>query len=448
MEKQRDGRKFRFIFGLLTVCIAGFACALPAKLWAESGGLPLLQTLCVECLSDSRYADTDCMFRLTVPAAVAEEVSAEMPELPAAVDFKSLRRFKYAENGGGTAIEVGLCFRAPGKYTVPPLTVTADGQSYAVPFQTVEIERLPVAGKPRLSVQFDGEVASFAAGEPAFFTLFVEAAEKVTDLTWNVPQNALFEEVERYPNADGAGRTAGGRFAVARFEWTPYHAGRQNLPEIRAEVYGIGNAAETVALERTAVTVQPAAQKKESAADRRYFARAFDAEPEEAPAGESPALSAAECAELAALRSDERHSGYLGAAFYKRKQFEGAHGIRDGKAEPRKITVIAAAFIALASACAAALLFFLKKARAAALAACCALTFMGLLCLSAVRFGENYGIFRGGAVSAVPETSATPTAYFAAGARVKIKRKSGSWYNIRSGSAEGWVMQDAVEEIR
>ena len=451
MEKQRNGRELRFIFGLLTVCIVGFVCGRQRALWAEDGGGRYLQALTAECASSPCYAGADCLFRLTVPLAAAEDVNVEMPELPVGVDFKSLRRFKYAENGGGTVIEVGLCFAASGKYTLPPLAVTADGLLYPVPFELVEIENLPSAALPRLFAQFDGaggEEAAFSAGKPAQFTLFAEYAEKIVDLTWKAPQNALFDEIERYKNDDENGHPDGGRFAVARFEWTPYQAGRQTLPEICATLLTLDGERHTVFLERTALFVQVAAQKTERNAEKQYFSRAFDAAPIQADSAAASALSAAECAELAALRSRERHSAYLSATFYQRKQFERSHGILNGSAEPVKLTVFAAAAFAVLSVCAGAVCFFLKKARAAAVASCCALAFTGAVCVSAARFSEKHGIFTGGSVSAAPEASATSAAYCPAGVRVKIKRKSGEWYNIRFGTAEGWAMQDSVEEIK
>ena len=114
MEKQRKIRNFKFIAGLLKNLAAILLFAISAKPGFAQQKLTysMIQNLLVKPVNQTNFSAADCAFELKIPYVKSDLVQAQIPDLPAGVNFVSLRRSEYSDENktSGTKIELWLNF--------------------------------------------------------------------------------------------------------------------------------------------------------------------------------------------------------------------------------------------------------------------------------------------------------------------------------------------------
>src|SRR5574344_33615 len=246
MEKQSVGQKRKFCSRLLILLLSAIIFPLPAETLSKAQ----IRALHVVPQNKNFFTGAECGYTLTLPGIEPSNVQTDMPSVPSGVQFLSSKRDEYIGSDGnrGTIVRLWFSFSSAGMYTFDPLSVMIGSRSYHLQFDTVTVYENPKTIMPVLSVRFDKDVSvtngnvpvvSVAAGQKIHFTLYLKYAVQVVNFSWELPQNSLFTEVERYEITRGEPR--GNDFSpdeipVARFEWEPLVAGQCRLPAVHMTV--------------------------------------------------------------------------------------------------------------------------------------------------------------------------------------------------------------------
>jgi hypothetical protein len=460
MEKQRVRRKKRISIGLLI-----FSLCLGNAVFAQS--YSEMRSLHVTPQNGVIYSGKECMFELIIPAVQPSDVQIETPQLPADVNFVSMRRTDYIENDiqSGTEIDLWLSFDNAAEYMLPPLRIKIRNRAYSIPFDTVKVIQDPSTQAPLLIISFDNgtEVDSIQssaaplftvhAGEKIRFTVFVQYAVQIMNFEWTVPKNALFTEIRKYDVTEGKPRSResfAARISVGRFEWQPLSSGSVSLPVIRVLLTSYSGKRITLSQPdmRVAVLHADSIQSVPALGDESYFAYAFSESEENDKNDICTTVNEDGCEQLAQLRMKERHSLFQQKIALERRSLEKKFGITEVYNEPSVPLFFLLLTAAAAVTLAALVLFILKKRRSAIIC----ITAGGMLFISTIvcgiRLSAVYGIFKGGSIHSVPDEVSGFVSPVDSGQCVRIEERAGRWIYIQYGSIGGWISSSSVIVIR
>ncbi|MDE5799168.1 MAG: hypothetical protein K2H73_09185, partial [Treponemataceae bacterium] len=103
--------------------------------------------------------------------------------------------------------------------------------------------------------------------------------------------------------------------------------------------------------------------------------------------------------------------------------------------------------LAAAGVCAVlAVVLFLRRRRWAFVPFVLALVFLLAFGWARANDVRGYALFRGGAVSPVPDDAATAGTALPVGTRVRVRERAGGWAYIDCDEAAGWVRVESLEE--
>ena len=460
MEKQRAGTKVRISIGLLIPLLI-FSNTLSAQTYSQ------MKTLRMIPQDDGIYAGKESLFSLVIPSAKTSDVQADIPSFPSGVNFISLRRTDFIENGvqAGTKIDLQLVFKEQGEYKLPPVRVKVKKRTYNIPFDIVVVQQDPATLTPCLIIHFDNGIEignaqtsaeplfSVRAGDKIRFTLYVQYTVQVINFEWNIPKNALFTEVKKYEITEGKPRGSGfsaGRIPVARFEWQPLASGLTVLPDMHLTATSYSGIRVKLVQPDMRISVLPAEKKKTGTinTNESYFSYAFT-ETENAHDDKTRTdISAENCKKLAELRIRERHSPVPWKAAAERRAFEKELGISGGHNESSEVLFMLLITVTALLVLPALLFFILKKtARAVPFLVCASAAFVCTI-IAGVHLSSLYGIFKGGSIRSVPDAASGFVSPVASGQRVRIEEITGKWIYIQYGSTGGWVSSSSIIVIK
>lgn len=467
MEKQRKIREFKFIPGLLKkICVAAvFALSVKPCFAQQKLTYSIIQKLLVEPVNNINFSATDCAFELKIPYVKSDVVQAQIPELPAGVNFVSLRRSEYSDENkiSGTKIELWLNFAEAKTYRLRSLHVYINSRLYYIQFSPVVISENPRNIMPRLVVTFENgqelvsqrrgksdDEAKFSvvAGKPVHFTVSLQYAVQIISYNWSVPKNALVRELEQYDITKGTLRSSefsDEKIPVAAFEWLPLYAGKLSLPDMKIIATSYNGTRIELKLPETLIPVAEGtsmAEKTDNA--EAYFGYAFAAQTTKNKVASNDKLTQEDCQKLAELRAEERHSIPFAKKFHERKVFEQHFGISDGAMEPTYFWLWVC--LALLSVCVVFTVFSAFSRKIFGILAFSGAMFIFLVgtIISLVLISRTYAVFKGGNVSPVPEESAAAVSSIESGKRVLVEQRAGDWVFISFGSSGGWVKTDGI----
>ena len=408
--------------------------------------------------TESAVVGSQTVFVLELPDSEPSKVEFINPSPMEEASVTGATKTAYAvENGGtGTRIELYIVFFKDGYFQLPNLQLHIDDLNYSVPFRPFQVYKNPSEIQPELFCEFENGVEgdfSAEAGKPIMFTVFARYFLQVASYSYEIPENALFRELEKFPAvSENQGRRefSAEKVPIARFEWTPLVQGTADLPAVHLDVTAYSGAKVALSLsDSQSIRVLPSSsEKKEVAKTESLFAYAFTPTGENSSDSEIAEPVSTEIRVLSRLRDKERRSLPFSNTRAVRREVESAMGLMPGDDEPFIIVPIAL-WILTAVAAILMVTFFRRKHSVKSFAA-----FFSFICLIVcasvftARQRVPYGVFTGGGVYPIPEKSAKTSFYIHGGNRVRIMERTPGWLYIAFNNIEGWVPANMVEPIK
>ncbi|MBQ2529011.1 MAG: hypothetical protein II547_02025 [Treponema sp.] len=186
------------------------------------------------------FTANECSFAVNIENVSPDKISAAINDLPQGASFVRQRKENYISSVGtsesyGTRLIMTFKFDAPGSYQFRAIDVQVDTWWAHIPFESVYVYENPSTAKPKISITFDdsrftaaSRTLEMSAGQHLKFTLNIRYATNVYDLSWSIPENSLFKEVERFDitrqsiNSDEFNPNT---LPVATFDWQPLSEG-------------------------------------------------------------------------------------------------------------------------------------------------------------------------------------------------------------------------------
>ena len=447
MEKSRKPIFIQFGKRLLTLAFL----VMSAKLFA----------LEVIPQSESAIVGNQTIYILDLPDTDPSSVEFSTPELSEEASIALSKKSPYLyENGTtGTRIEFYVLFFQDGYFQLPNLQVKIDDLKYSIPFQPLQVFQNPATIQPELFCEFTkGVEGDFTAteGKAIEFTVFARFFHQVVSYSYDIPENALFRELETFPSvkANSAKREfSSNKVALARFEWIPLVSGETKLPAVKLSFTTYSGAKAELSLDASkTIFVKKSEQKTESASKKEetdsLFAYAFTPTGDEDEESEIAEPVSTEIRVLSRLRDKERRSLPFSNTRNVRRQVESAMGLVPGEDEPYIAVPLMLWIFALLTLFLA-VLFLRKKRNAHAFSLFFAL--VALIAFAVVFTARQivpYGVFTGGEVYTIPEKSSKTSFYIHGGNRVRIMERTPGWLYIAFNNVEGWVPVEMVEPIK
>jgi len=443
---------------LLTIFIALFACE--EILFADTRK----PEYSFHIISQQKYCftQTDSQFTLRIDGVSPEKVQAYVDALPENVSFVSLRKDELAGNANsngesGTMIRLWFQFKKPGTYQLGQLVVSIAGKIYKPLFDTITVYENPATVQPQVSISFlnqaypsDGGTLSCHANEHLRFTVYVQYAVQIINVSWDIPQDSVFKQVKQFSITEEIPR--GGTFSpekipVASFDWQPLKSEVCKFPQVQVVATAYNGARVNAFIPEFTVNVAPALypilpEQKQSA-----FAYAF-AEPTDTKSGKTEIIkSSPNQKKLLVLRVKERHSLPFSSAAKERRRLEEQEGLTTGASEPSVPLFILLLVFTFLSAAGLVILFILRKIKPASIFVVVFTLCVMSSIIAGVEVSRRYALCEGGSVSPIPEEQASTSVTVQAGSRVQVLRDAGGWAYIRFNDTFGWVNKSEIYYI-
>ena len=287
--------------------------------------------------TESAVVGSQTVFVLELPDSEPSKVEFINPSPMEEASVTGATKTAYAvENGGtGTRIELYIVFFKDGYFQLPNLQLHIDDLNYSVPFRPFQVYKNPSEIQPELFCEFENGVEgdfSAEAGKPIMFTVFARYFLQVASYSYEIPENALFRELEKFPAvSENQGRRefSAEKVPIARFEWTPLVQGTADLPAVHLDVTAYSGAKVALSLsDSQSIRVLPSSsEKKEVAKTESLFAYAFTPTGENSSDSEIAEPVSTEIRVLSRLRDKERRSLPFSNTRAVRREVESAMGL-------------------------------------------------------------------------------------------------------------------------
>lgn len=466
MEKFAKRRKAFARFGLLVFVSFLFSQkivaqnSLRAKIVAD-------EIFSFEASEEFIFVNQSALFKLFVPQADVADVRMEIPVFPEGIVFLSSRseNFSSPKNGRGVQIEMNLSFKDAGNFSLPPISFFIKGKKRSANFPRIQVLQDPQTVLPRTILVFEnGETffsddsspqkKSLALGIPSRFTLYVQYAAALGQVSWSLPKNAIFKELRLFEIPSDLKFSE--KIPVAQFEWTVLSEGETFLPQVQIATESYSGREMILEMPNCAVNVvsenigsEKGARKNSAFNAERIFEQAFAMEKDESEMSvESPAPDISALSKIARLRSRERNALFQNKIRAERVAAEKSVAIENApneKSFPLFVLLFSAAtFFAAGSL----ILFFLRKNNLAFVATTLAVLFAIFNFVFSSKVFERHGIVSGGEIFPVPENSAVSKISVVAASRVLIREEIDNWYFIEYNESGGWIRKENLILIK
>lgn len=222
------------IFTFLTVFIASTFLSCFSLTYEE------IQRLRVSPQKEYFFTGEECEFTLELPGYPAANVS--LPNVTSSVSsiqnasFSSMIKEEYLTDDGkkSTRLHLFYVFSKPLASKIPALEVYLRGYRYRIQFAPVEIYENPSIIHSEIFTDIKSDKINL--GEKIIFTIYERFALQVLNFSYQIPQNSIFEELERYDvltNQKADHNFSPESVPMAKFSWTPLTQGEYELPVFR-----------------------------------------------------------------------------------------------------------------------------------------------------------------------------------------------------------------------
>lgn len=416
------------------------------------------------------FTATECPLIVTIENVLPEKVSVFVNDVPNNVSFISAKKETFIPTVTSKSVQQGtrlilyFTFERPGEYHIQPVDVRIDGLYCRVPIEPVSVYENPNFMKPELSVQFTSPTLHngteknirLSLREHVHFTLYIKYAVQVVHFSWDIPENSLFIEQNRYEitkrNIRGTDFSPES-VPIASFDWEPLKAGTYKMPSFYITATSYSGIKYDVTLPDFLITVDEKTSlsySQNTVTEETILKTAF-LENDSASKQESyPSPSQKDIETLLQLHQKERHSiPFINKKILQeRKTAEESFGISFYKKEPNIPLFIFLGALSLILFLLSFLLFLFKKKALAVVMVPCG--FLAALCFIflAADLSKKSALFTGIGFRPIPEYSIEISEDIPAGNTIFLEKKGGSWYFAHFGEKSGWVPQEDVLLIK
>lgn len=460
MEKFAKRRKAFARFGLLVFVSFLFSQKIVAQN-SRRAKIVADEIFSFEASEEFIFVNQSALFKLFVPQADVADVRMEIPVFPEGIVFLSSRseNFSSPENGRGVQIEMNLSFKDAGNFSLPPISFFIKGKKRSANFPCIQVLQDPQTVSPRTILVFEnGETffsddsspkkKSLALGIPSRFTLYVQYAAALGQVSWSLPKDSIFKELKLLEIPSDLKFSE--KIPVAQFEWTVLSEGETFLPQVQIAAESYSGREMILEMPNCAVNVvsenlgsEKGARKNSAFNAEKIFEQAFAMEKDESEMSvESPAPDISALSKIARLRSRERNALFQNKIRAERVAAEKSAAIENApneKSFPLFVLLFSAStFFAACSL----ILFFLRKSNFAFVAATLAVLFAVFNFVFSSKILERHGIVSGGEIFPVPENSAVSRISVVVASRVLIREEIDNWYFIEYNESGGWIRKE------
>ena len=411
------------------------------------------------------FTANECSFAVNIENVSPDKISAAINDLPQGASFVRQRKENYISSVGtsesyGTRLIMTFKFDAPGSYQFRAIDVQVDTWWAHIPFESVYVYENPSTAKPKISITFDdsrftaaSRTLEMSAGQHLKFTLNIRYATNVYDLSWSIPENSLFKEVERFDitrqsiNSDEFNPNT---LPVATFDWQPLSEGVYNFPEFNVKAISLGGTRYNVVVPGYTVKVGPVAGRHylDDDDEPSLYANAFS-DYLESPTQKRTSYDEVEnIGALLELHKAERYSiPFFSSARTERRKIESDAGLNSADWEPSIPIMIVILAVLVVMIVLTVLFFILHKIPNAALCLAMSVVFLGLGVFYTHWTLKKSALFTGGEISQVPESGSGAGVFISKGSLVNIQKRTDNWSYIRCNDTYGWVMNETLLPI-
>ena len=459
MEKQRIKSAVKSCRRLLAFLLTSLCCA---NLFSQRLTASMIQELSITPVADQKlYAKEDLKFEVFIPYVKSNQVTIQSPAVQSNVSFKQIKKSDDFVNNG-VKLELWFNFQAKGDYALKPLSVIIQNRERKISFAPVQIVDNPADMLPRVVVEFSNGTILYSdepaqtftatAGEVLHFTVYLQYAVQLIQFNFDIPKNSIFKQTKLYEITEIKYREknySDELIPVANFDWTGLVAGKSLMPPLKLQVTGYNGYRNEVIMPEVEVEFTAPEEKLADEVENSIFDDAFDFGFEEADGAKKLEITEEVCKKLAQYRKDERNQLLNHRECrQKRLNFENELQLPVTSSEffmgvyYFAIIVLIVLIIFLVS--------LIRKNRRNAVVFVAALTICAIafFTYSHVKKSENYGIFKGGKVTSIPEENAESFSELPAGNRVHIIEQAGKWYYVELGETGGWCLATDVIVIK
>lgn len=400
MEKQRDHKNNRFVFGLLIFLFSAFSSSLFAQITPEQ--IRKLEIIPVD--NQDFSVNKEIKYLLNLPGISPLSVHILNPESEEKIIFKTLRRT--GDGNDGTKIELWYQFTVPGDFAPSPLQLKIGTRTFEIPFAKIRITERLENIRPSVALKFSNgttvsknssaSVFQGTVSKPVKFQVIIQNAKEIKSIDYELPKNSLFTKK-----------------TDTSFEWTPLKKGRLKVPEFKINV--IANNGNKIELKTPEcyITVVEGNQKNtgSSLKSDQSFAESFT-EVLNSSTEDETNISSADSFEL--------------------------------KIQRRRKTCIKWLFISLGLILLAALSMWMMKIKSPFPYLVLSVLLILAMILFTVLSKKHLAVYTEGTVKSIPELNSGKILQIPENTEVKILKDVGGWYCIQNGTVTGWTLKENV----
>lgn len=461
MEKSETRKYGKWFFGLLVVLF------ITSSLYAQSNlyGLKFHQK------DDYIFSLSNTEFYVDIENISPNMVTVYVNSIPENVELVSIKKETYippiesTNSTYGTHIVLTVRFLKSGNFRLHPCDIQIKTGFYQIGFNSVHVYDNIQIIKPELSVHFDraeynGKTSSgfsVPIGTHIEFTVYVRQAAEVQGITWNIPENSLFEKIADYdvPKLSEQKFELFSRdFPVAKFDWCPLKEGTVPLPSVNVVTVSLGGSVETAKFPSYTVRVTGSLESTLGHSNEKKtvasvispdLTDAFAVPDVSYTSGKITELSFEQTCEYCQLLQAEKHSFPLFSdAARKRIKFENTYELPHVRRMPSVILfyclIITALLLTLVS-----VFFLLRKAYSFSfVCASLLLLFTVMSIFNGVRIKRQYAVVQSGKLMSVPEKDISAGVELSRGSVICVRKIAGDWLYVTSSDASGWIQKDGV----
>ncbi len=408
MEKQRNIKRFRFIFGLLIFFFSGLF-SLQASTPVTPEQIRNLEITPVEGQDFS--IGKEIKYQLILPGISPLNVQLTNPSSQPDIIFKTLRRT--GDNGDGTKIELWYEFTKEGNLKPSPLEIKIGASDFLIPFGTIGISNPLENRKPSLYISFangktlhensGNSLMTWPVSEKLRFTVYAVNAAEIKSIDFDLPKDSLFSKTRDYKIRPSV-------TPVCDFEWTPLIKGKTKTPEIRITLQASNGTTSTMKVPVSYITVINGKNKTRTGIIDKTFSESF-----------ADQETTVQETDLSVQNNSVQNK------------------ILNRKKTYLKILLISLAILVLI----AALLLLLKKKSPVPYIILSVIMLLVLITFTALS-KKSAAVYTEGIIKSIPEENSGKILQIPENTEVKILKSVGNWYCIRAEGITGWTQKENI----
>ncbi len=434
-----------------------------------------MRSLTLKCEDEYVFSLTNTTFSMNIVNVPPSDVSIYVNSIPNNVELVSIKKDTYippsgsSDTGYGTHVEIVVRFSTTGDIKLYNADLQTSDGFFRIPFETVHVYANTQVLEPELSVSVDCPKTNafpvkVTVGTHIRYTVKIKYAALVESVSYDIPENSLFNEIARYPIAMPGSPKADftpNFINVVSYDWQPMSAGTFDLPAIKVIASSYSGARSKITFTAPKIIVEKAPDGAlsnsvnvfESKGTKSLKLRAaFQSPVKEMSASGSKGkteVSEQDIAILVRMYEDERASiPFVTTAYDIRAAQETRMGLTVADRMPSKPLFYILISLILVLIAVMVILLHVRNFPGGAITLIALILVFVMTVIYGIRLSRRFAVFKGGEVFPIPEKSVSKGVALTAASLVRIVKKAGNWYYIAENDTNGWIPSDTVILIR